>query len=253
MIGKKIRKFKVGQKVAALVNGGGYAEYCIADEKQTFSIPRNLSFEEAAGIPECFFTAWSNLVNRAQIKNGQNVLIHGGTSGIGLASLQILKLFNVKTFTTVGNSKKIKFCKKLGVDFVYNYKEVDFFEEIKKNKFGIDTILDFIGGKYINKNLNLLRNDGKLINIGFQEGSKVELNLMKVMLKRLIITGSTLRVRDKNFKNKILKELEKKIFPFFETGKIKCFVDSVFKLEDASLAHKRMDQGEHIGKIILKT
>ncbi len=251
-IGKDVKKFKVNDKVAALVDGGGYAEYCIANERQTFLIPKNLSFEEASGIPECFFTVWSNLVNRGNLKKNQKVLVHGGTSGIGLAALQTLKLFNATTITTVGSAEKKEFCEKIGVDLVINYNECDFFEEIKKNEIGnVDMILDYIGGDYISKNLNLLKNDGSLINIGFQKGSKVELNLIKVMLKRLVITGSTLRIRESSFKGKILEELQKNVFPNFENRKIKCYIDSVFKLEDVVEAHKRLDEKKHIGKVIL--
>ncbi len=252
-IGKKVNKFSIGDKVAALVNGGGYAEYCKANEKVTFKIPKNVSFDEAACIPECFFTAWSNIVNRGGLKKKQKVLIHGGTSGIGLASIQIAKLFDSIIFTTVGNQEKVNFCKNLGIDKIINYKKQDFFDFIKnQNIGGIDVILDYIGGDYVSKNVNLLNFDGKLINIGFQNGSKVELNLMKVMLKRLIITGSTLRVRDFNFKEKILISLKKNVFPLIENGKIKIFIDSVFKLDDVVKAHKRLDQGKHIGKIVLK-
>ncbi len=251
-IGEKVKKFSNGDKVAALVNGGGYAEYCKANEKVTFKIPKNISFNEAACIPECFFTAWSNIVNRGGLKKKQKVLIHGGTSGIGLASIQIAKIFDSVIFTTVGNQEKENFCKNLGIDKIINYKKQDFFESIKnQNIEGIDLILDYIGGDYVSKNINLLNFDGKLVYIGFQNGSKVELNLMKVMLKRLTITGSTLRVRDFNFKEKILMSLKKHVFPLIEKGKIKIFIDSVFNLDDVVKAHKRLDEGKHIGKIVL--
>jgi NADPH2:quinone reductase len=179
--------------------------------------------------------------------------VHGGTSGIGVAAIQILKLFDAKILTTVGNEKKERFCRDLGVDCVFNYKKKDFFDEIKKLDLGgLDIILDYIGGEYINKNINLLRNDGKLINIGFQKGANVNLNLMKVMLKRLTITGSTLRIRNTSFKGKILKDIQKHIFPNFKNGKIKCYIDSVFEMNEIIKAHKRLDEGKHIGKIILK-
>jgi NADPH2:quinone reductase len=252
-VGKNVNGFKKNDEVAALVNGGGYAEYCVADEETTFKVPSSLDLEQACSIPECYFTAWSNLVQRGGLKNGSSVLIHGGTSGIGVASIQILKLFKSKIFTTVGTSKKEDFCKKIKVDHVFNYKNQDFYQEIKKiDDRGIDIILDFVGGDYINKNINLLKEDGKLINIGFQNGSKVDINLMKVMLKRLTITGSTLRIRNKLFKGKILSELKQFVFPNFKTGKIKCYIDSIYKLSDAAEAHKRLEEGEHIGKVILK-
>ena len=251
-IGQGVKRFKKGDKVAALVNGGGYAEYCMAEEETTFKIPDSLDLKQAASIPECFFTAWSNLVQRGSLKEGDSVLIHGGTSGIGLASIEILKLFKAKIFTTVGSAEKKEFCKNIGVNYIFNYKEEDYYKEIKKKIKGLNLILDYIGGEYINKNINLLANDGKLINIGFQNGSSAEINLMKVMLKRLTISGSTLRIRNNNFKSRILKELTEYVFPFFKTRQVKCYIDSVFQLSEASKAHKRLDEGVHIGKVILK-
>ena len=250
--GNKVKKFLVGDKVGALVNGGGYAEFCKANESSVFHIPKNISFDEAACIPECFFTAWSNIIMRGNLKKKQKILIHGGTSGIGIASIQIAKLFDSYIFTTVGNNQKVSFCKKIGVNKTINYNEADFFEEIKNSEISsVDLILDFIGGDYINKNINLLNNDGKLVNIGFQKGAKTEINLMKVMLKRLTITGSTLRIRNNSFKGKILNDLVKFVFPEIEKGKIKIFIDSVYNLEDVDNAHKRIDEGKHIGKIVL--
>ena len=251
-IGNKVRKFSVGDKVGALVNGGGYAEFCKANETSVFHIPKNISFNEAACIPECFFTAWSNLIMRGNLKKKQKILIHGGTSGVGIAAIQIAKLFDSYILTTVGNKEKVSFCKKIGVDKAINYKESDFFEEIKNSKInGVDLILDFIGGDYINKNINLLSNDGTLVNIGFQNGSKAEINLMKIMLKRLTVTGSTLRIRDNYFKGKVLNDLTKFIFPEIEKGKIKIYIDSIYKLDDVIKAHKRLNEGKHIGKIVL--
>ncbi len=250
--GNKVKKFLVGDKVGALVNGGGYAEFCKANESSVFHIPKNISFEEAACIPECFFTAWSNIIMRGKLKKKKKILIHGGTSGIGIASIQIAKLFDSYIFTTVGNNKKVSFCKKIGVNKTINYNECDFFEEIKNSEIsGVDLILDFIGGDYINKNINLLNNDGKLVNIGFQKGSKTEINLMKVMLKRLTITGSTLRIREDSFKSKILNDLVKFVFPEIEKRKIKIFIDSIYNLDDVVNAHKRIEEGKHIGKIVL--
>ncbi len=252
-VGSNVKGLKLGDKVASLVNGGGYSEYCIADQETTFKIPKNISLTAASAIPECFFTVWSNIVMRGNLKKNQKVLVHGGTSGIGLAAIQVLKLFESEIFTTVGNNNKKQFCQKLGVQNVFNYKEQDYFEEIKKLKYkGLDMILDFVGGDYINKNLNLLGNDGKLINIGFQNGSNVNLNLMKIMLRRITITGSTLRIRNSSFKGHILNQLKKFVFPNFENGKIKCYIDSVFKIEDVVASHKRLQEGSHIGKVVLE-
>ena len=251
-VGNNVKKFLIGDKVGALVNGGGYAEFCKANESSVFHMPKNISFNEAACIPECFFTAWSNIVMRGKLKKKQKILIHGGTSGVGIASIQIAKLFNSYIFTTVGNKEKVSFCKKLGVDKTINYRESDFLEEIKKSKISsVDLVLDFIGGDYINKNINILNNDGRLVNIGFQNGSKAEINLMKIMLKRLTLTGSTLRIRENSFKGKVLNDLLKFVFPQIEKGKIKIYIDSIYKLEDVVKAHKRLDEGKHIGKIVL--
>ena len=252
-IGANVKSFKKGDKVGALVNGGGYAEFCAVDQETVFKIPNNMSLLHAASIPECYFTVWSNLVMRAKVSENESALVHGGTSGIGIAAIQILKLFKCQVFTTVGNEKKKDFCKNLGVKNAYNYNSQDFFEEIKKIKpNGINLILDFIGGEYVSKNINLLCEEGRLVNIGFQKGSIVNLNLMKVMLKRLIVTGSTLRIRDSIFKGQILRELQKHVFPSFEDGRIKCYIDSVYSLNDATKAHKKMESSKHIGKIIIK-
>ena len=253
-IGKHVKEFKIGDKVCALLDGGGYAEYCVANEGQTLRIPKNLSFEEGAAIPECFFTCWSNLVDRGNLKKNQNVLVHGGSSGIGTTAIQILKLFDAKIFVTVGNDKKKKFCENLGSNFCINYNKDDYFKFIKTKieKRGLDIILDMVGGDYVQKHIDLLANDGKLINIAYQKGSKIELNLMKVMLKRLTITGSTLRIRDKFFKQKLKENIEKFIFPNILNGKIRPIIDSVYQLRDAKLAHEKLYKSDHIGKIILK-
>ena len=181
-------------------------------QESTFIIPGDLSFDEAACIPECFFTAWSNLVQRGGITNNQKVLIHGGTSGIGIVAIQIAKIFNSYIITTVGNEEKVKFCKKLGVNEAINYKKHDF-EIIKKSNIkNVNLILDYVGGDYISKNINLLDTEGTLINIGFLKGSLAQLNLIKIMLKRLQITGSTLRIRSNKFKGQVLTELKKFVF-----------------------------------------
>ena len=252
-IGKKIKNLYLNDSVIALVDGGGYAEYCVVDQKQVCRKPKNITFIEAAGIPECFMTSWSNLVYRGKISQKKKVLIHGGTSGVGISAIQISKLFNSEIYTTVGNEKKKKICKELGVSEAINYKKEDFYKIIKEKtqKKGVNIILDMVGGDYVQKNIDLLSNDGKIINIAFQKGSKIELNLMKVMLKRLTVTGSTLRIRDSNFKQKILKDLNKFVFPKIEVGSIKIIVDSVFKLEDVELAHKKLYNNSHIGKVIL--
>ena len=252
-VGRNITKFKKGDNVCALLDGGGYAEYCIAKAKQTTKFPENLSFIEAAAIPECFMTCWSNIVERGKIKENQNVLIHGGSSGIGTAAIQILKIFKANIFTTVGNEFKKNICEELGANVVINYNKDDFFKIIKEKtaKKGINLILDMVGGCYVQKNIDLLSNEGKLINIAYQKGSKINLNLMKVMLKRLVITGSTLRIRDEDFKGDILTKVEMNVFPKIKSGLIKPIIDSVYDLNDVIKAHKRLYENKHIGKIVL--
>ena len=252
-VGRNITKFKKGDNVCALLDGGGYAEYCIAKAKQTTKFPENLSFIEAAAIPECFLTCWSNIVERGKIKENQNVLIHGGSSGIGTTAIQILKIFKANIFTTVGNEFKKNICEELGANVVINYNKDDFFKIIKEKtaKKGINLILDMVGGCYVQKNIDLLSNDGRLINIAYQKGSKINLNLMKVMLKRLVITGSTLRIRDEDFKSDLLKKIEINVFPQIKSGLIKPIIDSVFDLNDVINAHKRLYENKHIGKIVL--
>lgn len=252
-VGRNITKFKKGDNVCALLDGGGYAEYCIAKAKQTTKFPENLSFIEAAAIPECFLTCWSNIVERGKIKENQNVLIHGGSSGIGTTAIQILKIFKANIFTTVGNEFKKNICEELGANVVINYNKDDFFKIIKEKtaKKGINLILDMVGGCYVQKNIDLLSNDGRLINIAYQKGSKINLNLMKVMLKRLVITGSTLRIRDEDFKGEILTKVEMNVFPKIKSGLIKPIIDSVYDLNDVIKAHKRLYENKHIGKVVL--
>ena len=251
-LGSKVKSYKIGEPVCALVNGGGYAEYCVADEGNIIKKPKNLNFIEAAAIPECFFKCWSNIFDRGEVKRNHSVLIHGGSSGIGTTAIQMLKIFNIFTFVTVGNDKKKRLCEDLGANVVINYKKEDFFLKIKEiNKKGVNLILDMVGGNYIQKNINLLCSDGKLINIAYQKGSKVNLDLIKVMLKRLTITGSTLRIRDSSFKQNIRNSLIKNIVPYIENGKIKPVIDSVFFFEQSYKAHERMYSSEHFGKIVL--
>ena len=251
-LGKNVSEFEIGDEVCALVNGGGYAEYCLADQGSVMNTPKNMSFVEAAAIPECFFTCWSNLFDRGQVKSSQKVLIHGGGSGIGTTAIQMLKLFNIYSFVTVGNNEKKKLCEQLGANTSINYKEEDFYQVVKNlEKKGLNLILDIVGGDYIQKNINLLCNEGKLINIAYQKSSKAEIDFIKVMLKRLVITGSTLRIRDSAFKKNIRDSLIKYIVPSLESGRIKPIIDSVFDYKESFRAHKEMYKSSHFGKIVL--
>lgn len=252
-LGSNISGLSKGDKVCALVTGGGYAEYCLASAALCLPIPRKLSFIQAAALPETFFTVWSNVFDRAQLQAGETLLVHGGSSGIGTTAIQLAKAFNAKIIVTVGSKVKCEFCLELGADAAINYKEQDFVEEIKRltgNK-GIDIILDMIGGDYFPRNLKCLAKDGRLVQIAIQRGPKTELNLLPIMLNRLTITGSALRGRDDKFKAAIAKRLFENVWPLFESGKIKPVIHSTFTLTDAAKAHQLMKSSLHIGKIIL--
>ncbi|MCK9397452.1 MAG: NAD(P)H-quinone oxidoreductase [Methylobacter sp.] len=242
-----------GDRVCALVPGGGYAEYCLASAALCLPVPAGLSFTEAAALPETFFTVWSNVFDRAQLQPGETLLVHGGTSGIGTTAIQLAKAFNAKVIVTAGSDAKCKFCLQLGADAAINYKEQDFVEQIKRltdNK-GVDVILDMIGGDYFPRNLKCMSDDARLVQIAIQSGPKTEINLLPVMLKRLTITGSTLRARDDAFKAAIAGKLLEKVWPLLESGKIKPVIHTTFALTDAAKAHQLMESSQHIGKIIL--
>ena len=252
-VGENVSRVNVDDRVCALVTGGGYAQYCLASAALCLPLPENLTFIQAAALPETFFTVWSNIFDRAHLLPGETLLVHGGTSGIGTTAIQLGKAFNAKVIVTAGSSTKCQFCLELGADAAINYKEVDFVEEIKTltdNK-GVNVILDMIGGDYFPRNLKCLAMDARLVQIALQNGTKTELNLLPVMLKRLTLTGSTLRARDDNFKTAIAKKLQKHVWPLLSSGKIKPVINTTFALGDAAKAHQLMESCQHIGKIIL--
>jgi NADPH2:quinone reductase len=252
-LGENISHLSQGDTVCALVTGGGYAEYCLASATLCLPLPKNFSLIQAAALPETFFTVWSNVFDRAHLQAGETLLVHGGTSGIGTTAIQLSKAFNAKVIVTAGSTEKCQFCLELGADAAINYKELDFVEEIKTltdNK-GVDVILDIIGGDYFPRNLKCMADDARLVQIALQNGIKTELNLLPVMLKRLTITGSTLRARDDTFKTAIARQLQEYVWPLLASGKIKPIIDSTFALADAAKAHQRMESSQHIGKIIL--
>ncbi len=254
--GCAITRFKEGDRVCALVTGGGYAEYCTAASELCLPIPDNLNVIQAAALPETFFTVWSNLFDRARLLPDETVLIHGGSSGIGTTAIQLAKvLSNATVLVTVGSEHKRQFCKMLGADFAINYKTEDFVNEVKRitNQQGVDVILDIIGGDYFPRNLSCMAEESRLIQIAIQHGPKSEINLLPIMLKRLTITGSTLRARSLAFKAMIAKELLAKVWPLLSDNQIKPVIDSYFPLQKAAKAHKRMESSQHIGKIILTT
>lgn len=253
MTGEGASRFKTGDKVMALVNGGGYAQYCIAEEPATLPIPDGLSMVEAAAVPETFFTVWHNVFERAALKPDEWFMIHGGTSGIGVTAIQLTKAFGAKVIATAGSPDKCAACTSLGADRAVDYRAEDFVEVVKDvtGKRGVDVILDMVGGDYVDRNIRCLGDDGRLVYIAFLKGSKVEVDLMRVMLKRLTITGSTLRIRPTEVKGRIARALEDKVLPLIGQGKIKVVMDSTFPLAEASKAHTRLDAGQHIGKIVL--
>ena len=254
VVGEGVSSHKPGDQVMALVNGGGYAHFCVAEEGSCLPIPDNLSMEEAAAVPETFFTVWHNVFERAKLEPGEWFMVHGGASGIGVTAIQLANAFEAKVITTAGSAEKCEACVTLGAARAINYREEDFVEIVKEVtlKRGVDVILDMVGGDYIARNIKSLSDDGRLVNIAYQKGSKAEIDFLKVMLKRLTITGSTLRIRPPQIKARIAQGLKNKVLPMLTDGRIKVVLDSTFPLSDMALAHKRMDEGTHIGKIVLR-
>ncbi len=253
-IGSDVDTSNIGKQVMALVPGGGYAEYVNVDISNTLTIPAGLSMKEAGAIPETFFTVWHNVFQRGGLISGETFMVHGGTSGIGTAAIQLAKAFGAKVIATAGSDEKCEACLKLGADHAINYKtEVfeDRTKEITQGK-GVDVILDMVGGSYTGRNYKAAAMDGRIVQIAFLGGPKAETNFLPVMLKRLTHTGSTLRARSVEFKAQIASELQEKVWPLIEIGKVKPVMDSTFTLEDASKAHERMESSGHIGKIVLK-
>jgi len=252
--GAGVNRWKVGDKICALVTGGGYAEYCTAPEGQCLPVPDNLSFVEAASLPETFFTVWSNVFDRGQLKPGEALLVHGGSSGIGVAAIQMAKAMGAIVYITAGSDEKCRFCEGLGAAKAINYKTENFADVIRQitNDKGVDVILDMVGGDYVQNNLRALANDGRLVMINMMMGKDVQVDLSQVMSKRLTVTGSTLRNRDTAFKAAIAQNLEKNIWPLLESGEIKPVINAVFPAEQAAQAHRLMESSEHIGKIVLE-
>jgi len=252
--GATVSHLNSGDAVCALVTGGGYAEFCLASAAHCLPIPESWSMVQAAALPETFFTVWSNVFDRARLLPNETLLVHGGSSGIGTTAIQLARAFHAKVIITAGSEAKCQFCIALGADAAINYKEKDFVAEINRltDSEGVDVILDMIGGDYFPRNLKCMATDARLVQIAIQNGPKAEINLLPVMLKRLTLTGSTLRARDDSFKADIAQKLLKHVWPLLRTGKIKPIIHSTFALNDATLAHELMESSRHIGKIILE-
>ncbi len=247
-----VSNLNIGDEVMALVTGGGYAEYCSAPAAQCLPIPKGLSMQEAAAIPETFFTVWNNVFDRSGLLAGESLLIHGGTSGIGTTAIQLAKQFGARVFATAGSDEKCQACVDLGAERAINYRTEDFVSVIKEvTGKGVNVILDMVGGDYYARNIKALAPDGRLCNIAFLQGSEVTINLMPMMLKRLTLTGSTLRAMPVPFKAAIAKNLLEKVWPMIEAGEVKPVMHSVFNLDEASEAHRLMETNAHIGKIVL--
>jgi putative PIG3 family NAD(P)H quinone oxidoreductase len=253
-VGAGSTKHKLGDKVMSLVAGGGYAQYCIAQDAQAMAVPPSLSMQEAGSIPETLMTVWHNVFERGALKPGETLLVHGGSSGIGTMAIQLAKAFGSKVIFTVGSREKAEACLKLGADRAINYKTEDFVAEVKTatNGAGANVILDMVGGDYIDRNYDAAAVDGCVVQIAFLSGSpKASANFAKLMAKRLHHTGSTLRPRSNADKAAMVAAIEAKVMPLLREGRVKPLMDSTFPLEKAADAHRRMESSEHIGKIVL--
>lgn len=251
--GENVTGLKVGDEVCALVAGGGYAEYCAVPAPQCTPIPSGLAFTDAASLPEVFFTAWTNVFDRAKLAHGEVLLIQGGTSGVGLAALQMAKkLRNATVVATVGSAEKADYCTRFGADHVFDYKAADWAGEISKTVGGIDVILDSQAGDYTEKELALLNLEGRLVFINTHRGDKVAIDLRDLFYRRLTITGSTLRSRTPKQKGEIARALETQVWPLFANGDIKPFVQTVLPIDAVAQAHEILDQNRQIGKVVLE-
>lgn len=253
-VGSNATRHKIGDKVMSLVAGGGYAQYCIAQDAQAMSVPPALSIKEAGALPETLMTVWHNVFERGGLKTGETLLIHGGSSGIGTMAIQLAKAFGAKVFVTVGSQDKIDACLKLGADRAINYRNEDFVAVVKEetDKVGVNLILDMVAGEYVDRNYDAAAVDGRIVQIATLNGPKVSVNIAKVMVKRLTHTGSTLRPRSNADKAAMVAAIEAKVMPLLREGRVKPLMDSAFPLEKASDAHRRMETSAHIGKIVLE-
>lgn len=249
-LGSGVTSWRKGDKVTALLPGGGYADYVVCHADHALPIPKGLTLKEAACLPETAFTVWSNVISRGALQAGERFLVHGGTSGIGMMAIQVAKALGARVWATAGSDKKCDAIKKIGGKPI-NYRNEDFVKIITDDG-GADLILDMVGGSYLPRNIKALANDGRLVMIAFLEGSKIDLNFAHIMVKRLTLTGSTLRPQSDTAKAEIARELQDKLWPLIESGAVKPFIDSEFSLKDAAEAHRHMESSTHIGKIVLK-
>lgn len=250
-VGEGVTRWRLGDAVCALLPGGGYAEYALCPADHALPVPAGMALREAACLPETFFTVWTNVVQRGGLKAGERFLVHGGTSGIGTTAIQLAKAMGARVFATAGSDEKCAACLTLGAERAINYRTEDFVSALKAEG-GADLILDMVGGSYLPRNVKALADDGRLVQIAFLTGPKVELNFAEVMVRRLTITGSTLRPRTVEVKAGIAAELEREVWPLLASGKMAPVMDSEFPLDQAAAAHARMEGSSHIGKIVLR-
>jgi NADPH:quinone reductase len=252
-VGQGVARWKPGDKVCALVNGGGYAEYCLAEEPIALPVPAGLDMVHAAAVPETFFTVWNNVFERGRLAAGDWLLVHGGSSGIGTTAIQLGKAFGAKVIATAGSAEKCQACLELGADKAVNYRSEDFVAACKEatGGKGIDVTLDMVGGDYTERNIAAAAEDGRIVQIAVLGGAEVKLNIARLMMKRLTLSGSTLRPRTREVKAGFARALEAKVWPLLAAGKIKVVIDSTFPLTKAAEAHRRMETSAHIGKIVL--
>lgn len=252
-VGSGVKRFKLGDQVVALLAGGGYAEYAVVHETNALPLPSGYGYIEAAAIPETFFTVWHNVFERGGLKKGETFLVHGGSSGIGTTAIQLAKAFGATVIATAGSKEKCDACLKLGADRAVNYRDEDFVEVVKDvtKGGGADVILDMVGGDYVDRNYKAAAEDGRIVQIAFLNGAKATANFALLMTKRLTHTGSTLRSRPVEFKAGIARELEAKVWPLLAQRRVAPVMDMIFSLKDAWRAHERMEEGRHIGKIVL--
>lgn len=253
-VGSNVTRWKIGDKLCALVAGGGYAEYCLTDEATALHMPQAFSFVEAAALPETFMTVWHNVFERGSLKSGESFLVHGGSSGIGTTAIMLARQFGARVLATAGSPQKCEACRKLGADVAIDYNKEDFVAAARKatDGKGVDLILDMIGGEYVDRNFEAAAVEGRIVQIATQKGVKVTVDLRRLMLKRLTHTGSTLRARPVAEKAAIARALESKVWPLLDSGKVRPVIDSIFPLAKASEAHARMETSQHIGKIVLE-
>jgi len=251
--GGSVTRWRPGNKVCALVNGGGYAEYCLAEEPIALPIPAGLDMIKAAAVPETFFTVWNNVFERGRLAAGEWLLVHGGSSGIGTTAIQLGKAFGAKVIATAGSADKCKACLELGADHAVNYKTDDFVAAVKTATAGkgVDVTLDMVGGDYTERNIIAAAEDGRIVQIATLGGAEVKINIARLMMKRVTLTGSTLRPRTREVKAGFARALEDKVWPLLAAGKVKVVIDSTFPLAKAADAHRRLETSAHIGKVVL--